>query len=270
MVQAAGVALGFLMAGSLCRAQMMDNRTQEMSCQNGGFDGKPAPWCNMREDTARAAGALTVDAGRNGRIDLKGWLRDDVLIRSRIEGWGNDEGDASRIAQQVRIECVQGQIRAVGPGPVNNAWWTVSYEIFAPQSTNLILKTNNGGVSISDIRGQIRFNMNNGAVKLTRVAGDVSGSTVNGNIQLELAGNTWEGSALDVATKHGGITAAVPPNYSAHIHAATNAGSVRSEFVASNDANARTRVVDFQPASSGPDIRLTTGNGDITLKRAER
>ncbi|MEI9973912.1 MAG: hypothetical protein WDO73_18790 [Ignavibacteriota bacterium] len=56
----------------------------------------------------------------------------------------------------------------------------MSYEIFVPQNSDLNLKGNNGGMTVSDVRGQIHFDVNNGGVHLKRVAGDVTGATVNG------------------------------------------------------------------------------------------
>ena len=33
--------------------------------------------------------------------------------------------------------------------------WSVSYEIFVPRNADLALRTHNGGISISDVRGKI-------------------------------------------------------------------------------------------------------------------
>src|SRR5262249_3194339 len=50
-----------------------------------------------------------------------------------------------------------GQVHSTGPDNPNDAGWSVRYEIFAPQTTDLNIKTDNGGITISDVRGQIRF-----------------------------------------------------------------------------------------------------------------
>lgn len=83
-------------------------------------------------------------------MTVKGWLRGEVLVRTRVEASGETEAAAAIIASRVSIDGSGGQVRAIGPEPVNNSWWSVSYEIFVPQITDLSLKTNNGGLTISD------------------------------------------------------------------------------------------------------------------------
>src|SRR5206468_677062 len=104
---------------------------------------------------------------------------------------------------------------------------------------DLTLKTHNGGVSISDVRGQIRFEGQNGGVRLKRLAGDVTGSTVNGGVDVELAGTMWDGRQLEVSTTNGGVNVALPSLYSAHIQAETRMGRIQSDFPAMAEANGR-------------------------------
>ena len=42
-----------------------------------------------------------------------------------------------------------------------------------PQATSLTVKTVNGGITVSDIRGSLRFEATNGGINLRRLAGDV-------------------------------------------------------------------------------------------------
>jgi hypothetical protein len=154
---------------------MRDNQDKQMTCDNSGH-GSGARYCEVREQTTAAVGLLSVDPGENSGATVKGWSRNEVLVRSRVEGRG-----------------------------ASDAGWSVSFEIFVPQATSLTLKTVNGGITVSDIRGSLRFEATNGGVNLTRLAGDVAGSTVNGGINLELAGTTWDGSQVQVTTENGGV-----------------------------------------------------------------
>jgi hypothetical protein len=250
-------------------AQMQDNSEKQMTCENGGYDSESARHCDIREQTLPATGRLSVDAGRNGGATVKGWLRSDVLVRARVEASGENEAAAAIVASQVSIDSSGGQVRAIGPESVNNSSWSVSYEIFVPQSTDLSLKTYNGGMTISDVRGELRFDVNNGGVHLKRVAGDVSGATVNGGIQVELTGAIWDGRQLEVSTRNGGVTVTMPSNYSAHIQAETESGGIRSDFPITLEGNVRPRRLDSSIGSGGPLIHIATRNGGVTLKRAE-
>lgn len=250
-------------------AQLQDNSEKQMTCENGGNDGERARHCDIREQTVPAVGRLSLDAGQNGGTTVKGWLRGDVLVRARVETAGETQAAAALMASQVSIDSSGGEVRATGPESVNNSSWSVSYEIFVPQNTDLSLKTNNGGVTIADVRGQIDFDVNNGGVHLKRVAGDVSGSTVNGGIQVELTGATWEGRQLEVSTRNGGVTVAMSSSYSAHIQAETGSGGIQSDFPTTLEGNVRPRRLDFDLGSGGPLIYITTGNGQVRLKRVE-
>ncbi len=266
---AAWIGLAVSTAGVPLRAQLQDNSEKQMACQNGGYDSERARHCEIREQVVPAIGRLNVDAGRNGGATVKGWRRSDVLVRARVEASGETEAAAALMASQVWIDSSGGQVRAMGPESVNNSWWSVSYEIFVPQTTDLTLKTHNGGITISDVRGQIHFDGNNGGVHLKRLAGDVTGATVNGGVQVELAGTIWDGRQLEVSTRNGGISVAMPSYYSAHIQAETQSGGVQSDFPVMLDGNVRPRQLDFNLGSGGPLIHITTTNGRVSLKRAE-
>ncbi len=181
------------LAASAALAQMQDNREKRLTCENNNNRGDRARYCEIREQSLAAAGRLSVDAGPNGGATIKGWLQNDVLVRSRVEASADNDSQARSYAAQVRVDAAAGQVRAEGPAAADNSSWSVSYEIFVPQTTDLTLNTHNGGIVISDVRGRIEFNATNGGVHLQRVAGDVSGSTVNGGVVVDLAGKQLGG-----------------------------------------------------------------------------
>ncbi len=84
-------------------------------------------------------------------------------MRSRVEGCGADsDANARNTAAQVNVNSSGGHVQAQGPQSSNDAGWSVSFEIFVPQATNLTVKTVNGGITVSDIRGSLRFEATNG------------------------------------------------------------------------------------------------------------
>ena len=257
-----------ILAGGAC-AQLRDNRTPQMNCDGGGYNNDRQRFCEIREQTIPGVGRLTVDPGKNGGVTVKGWLRNDVSIRGRVETWARSDGEASALAGLVRVDASTGQIKASGPDSQRDSSWSVSYEIFVPQMTDLSMTSFNGGINVSDVRGRIEFDAKNGGVRLTRVAGDVNGETSNGGIQVELTGRTWEGGQLDARTTNGGVTISMPENYSAHIQAGTMNGGVDSDFPVGAPLLDRTRPrnLDFNIGSGGPLIRVTTTNGGIKLRK---
>jgi DUF4097 and DUF4098 domain-containing protein YvlB len=247
--------------------QMRDNQTKEMTCDKTGSGGSQARTCEIREQSVAAIGVLNVDAGQNGGATVKGWSRNEVLVRTRVEGWADSDADARSIGSQVYVDTSGGHVQAHGPQSLNNSGWSVSFEIFVPQATSLTLKTVNGGINISDIRGSLRFDATNGGVNLKRLAGDVNGSTVNGGVNLELTGTTWEGSQVQVTTRNGGVNISVPAAYSAHFQTETGNGALHSEFPLNVSGDLRSRSRDFSIGAGGPLIHVTTTNGGVNLKK---
>ena len=246
--------------------QMRDNQDKQMTCDSGG-SGNRARHCEIREQTTGAMGILSVDPGQNGGATVRGWSRNEVLVRSRIDAWADNDTDARTAAAQVYVNTSGGHVQAQGPRSSGDTGWSVSFEIFVPQSTNLTLKTVNGGITVSDIRGSLRFEATNGGVNLARLAGDVDGSTVNGGISLELAGTTWDGSQVQVTTRNGGINVSVPANYSARFQTETVNGSLRSEFPLTLSGDLRSGSQAFSIGAGGPLIHVATTNGAVRLKK---
>src|SRR5881392_2842374 len=171
---------GVLILAASAYAQLRDNRTSQMTCDSGNYDRDRQRFCEVREQTIPGVGRLTIDPGKNGGITVKGWLRNDVSIRSRVETWASSVGEATALAGLVRVDASAGQVKASGPDSQRDASWSVSYEIFVPQTTDLSMMSFNGGINLSDVRGRIEFDAKNGGVRLTRVGGNVTGQTANG------------------------------------------------------------------------------------------
>jgi hypothetical protein len=267
---ATSVALALGVASLPLSAQLRDNTEHTLNCEHN-FGGDAARHCEMREQTFASIGRLNVDASPNGAITVKGALRSDVLVRARIDTQGDAEAAAAALASQVTIDGSGGQVRANGPHSEHNTGWSVSYEVFVPQTSDLEVKSHNGAGAISDVRGTLHFEVNNGAVHLTRVAGDVSGATTNGAIEADLIGATWEGRQLEIGTHNGAVNITVPQYYSAHIQAENNNGGIVTDFPVSASVLNQTkpRKVDFNLGSGGPLIHVTTNNGQVRIKKAE-
>jgi hypothetical protein len=67
--------------------QMKDNRDKEMTCDKNS-SGSQARTCEIREQSTAAMGLLNVDAGPNGGATVKGWSRNEILVRAKVEGSG--------------------------------------------------------------------------------------------------------------------------------------------------------------------------------------
>lgn len=249
-------------------AQMRDNREKELKCEdknNWGRDQKRA--CNMSEQTLGAMGRLSVDAGHNGGVAVKGWTQGQTLVRARVEAWAPTESEASLIAGQIHVETSSGMLRATGPDTRDNRGWSVSWEVFTPHATQLTLTAHNGGVHVSDIQGRVEAKTHNGGVHITRVAGEVSGASHNGGIHVEMAGAA--NGPLQLETYNGGVHLSLPKTYAARVHAETNNGGIHTDFPLPETASRerRPRNIDFNIGAGGPAISVKTNNGGVHIQR---
>lgn len=237
-----------------------------LECRDNWKNDRVVSHCEIKEQSLPATDTINVDGKMNGGISIKGWERNEILVRARIQTSGPSEAEAKELASQVRIETAGGKIFATGPENRKDHWWSVSYEIFVPQRSNVSLKTNNGGISISDVVGRLDFSALNGGVNLSRVGGTVRGATTNGGLNVELSGARWEGEALDVRTTNGGVSMSIPENYSAHLETATVNGRLNIDFPVTVQGEI-TKELAVNLGSGGPTVRATTTNGGVSIRR---
>src|SRR6185369_16289060 len=101
-----------------------------------------------------------------------------------------------------------GHIRSEGPDEYRrHTSWSVSYDVYVPSGTNLEAVTENGGIAVEGVRGEMSFEATNGGIHLTDVGGDV-----------------------DARTTNGGATVYVPRGYNARLETGTTNGGMRVDF----------------------------------------
>jgi DUF4097 and DUF4098 domain-containing protein YvlB len=168
----------------------------------------------------------------------------------------------------VRVDAGSGRVSATGPDAGRREWWSVSYRINVPRKNDLDLSASNGGITITGVTGNLRFDTTNGGVKLTDVGGLVRGNTRNGGLNVQLSGTRWEGDGLDVETSNGGVTVAIPDGYNAEFETRTVNGGLRIDFpiTVQGELTSR-RGITTTLGSGGPPVRVRTTNGGVTVAR---
>lgn len=249
---------------ALAHGNVGDDR---MTCNGGWNSDRLVTHCEIREQTLPATGGvISVDARKNGGVSVKGWDRNEILVRSRVQAGSPTQAEAEALAKQIIVQTAGGKIVAQGPEVRKDYHWSVSYEVFVPRRSDLSLESHNGGISISDVTGRLEFSALNGGVVLRRVGGSVKGGTTNGGLVVELAGDRWDGEALDVKTTNGGIVMSVPENYSAHLETGTVNGNLSVDFPVTVQGRI-TRELAVNLGSGGATVRAVTTNGGVKIKR---
>ena len=252
--------------GSFSAAAQRD-KTRGMNCDNSWSNERLVNHCEIKEQTLSPAGVISVDARRNGGVSVRGWERNEVLVRSKIQAAAPTQAEADELAKQININTAGGKIFADGPENRKDYWWSVSYELLVPRRSDLSLESHNGGISIADVTGRLDFTAMNGGVVLKRVGGSVHGSTTNGGVVVELEGDRWDGDTLDVRTTNGGIVMSVPENYSAHLETGTVNGHLSIDFPVTVQGRI-TKEIAVNLGGGGATVRAMTTNGGVRIKKA--
>ncbi len=236
-------------------------------CRDRGWDDDSSRTCEVREYTL-PPGPLTVDGGRNGGIRVEGWDRNEIGIQAIVTARGRDEAEAARLASEVQVQAGGGKVMSTGPSTQGRASWSVSYRIRVPRQNDLDLSANNGGISIVEVAGTIRFDTTNGGVRLSDVGGDVRGATRNGGVAIALGGRQWDGTGLDVETRNGGVTLSIPDGYNADLTTRTVNGGFRTEFplTLQGELTARNGISTTLGAGGAP-VSVRTTNGGVRINR---
>lgn len=241
---------------------------RQLSCEDGNRrsgNGRQQRFCEMREYNIGAASRIAADGKINGGISVKGWDRNEVLVRAKVEAWAPSEGEARAMTGQINVQSAGGNITADAPDFGKDRGWAVSYEIFVPHRIDLNLKAHNGGIAIGDVRGNVEFSAVNGGVALKRLGGSVRGATVNGGLAIELDGTRWDGDQLNVSATNGGVSLSIPENYSARLETGTVNGRVSADLPSVQGRS--DREMSLTLGGGGPLVRATTTNGGISIKR---
>jgi DUF4097 and DUF4098 domain-containing protein YvlB len=234
-------------------------------CNDGDGGWDRARHCEVREVTWSPGGRVSVDAAPNGGIEVTAGEGNEVRLQAKVTAVASTEEAARRLASEVRI-ATSGTISATGPDTGRREWWSVSYRLTVPARTDLDLRSHNGGIVLTGVRGRTEFETTNGGVKVRDAGGSLRGRTTNGGVKVALSGSQWDGEGLDVVTTNGGVVLEVPEGYNAHLETGTVNGGVEMDFPVRVQGRLG-RKLSTDLGSGGPTVRASTTNGGVVIKR---
>lgn len=125
----------------------------------------------------------------------------------------------------------------------------------------------NADLSTTDALGPLTLTTRNRNINLERIGGDISVTNRNGTVDVTSAPPL---SNVTVENRNGSVAVTVPEQSSfAYQFDATN-GNIQSEFpeIKSSDEDNNKNVVSGTIGKGGPLLRITTSQGDVSLKKA--
>lgn len=256
------------------RAQQSDDEWYD-DCRHESWRNRDSrvKHCEIRETGFKGpvrGGALTVDPGMNGGVDVVAWDRDSVGVSARIQVSARSEEDADAIAKDIRIEAGGRAVSARGPEARSGRYqgWSVSFVVYVPRRTDLSISTENGPLSVREVSGQMDLSTQNGPLVLVGVGGDVRARAQNGPLMVRLTGARWDGAGLDAETQNGPADLRIPEGYNAKIDFGTVNGPLDVGFPLMVTVNGRiTDHISTTLGSGGAPIHVATTNGPMSVRR---
>ncbi len=240
----------------------------EGNTHNGSWWGHQDRVCELRTTTIQLGGRHLAVTIENDGIEVSGEDRSDVAVEARVQAWAGSEADARNILKQVTIETSGDNIRDNGPhSHWGNSGYGVNCRLRVPRKLAVDLKSENGGIDIAHLDGEIHFDTTNGGVGLKDLAGNVNGSTVNGGLDIALSGDRWQGKGLNAETTNGGVSLSIPGHYSAQLETGTVNGGIHVDFPITIQGDIKNRL-NTTLGSGGPTIHAETTNGGVEINRA--
>lgn len=238
-------------------------------CEDRVYRSDGVRHCAIQVERIPATGApVTVDAGRNGGVSIRGWDGDDIEVHMRVDARADSEARARVIAEQVRIGYAGVEIRAVGPATDRGERWYAGFVIYVPRQSDVRLETGNGPLDVRNVHGLIDVRTDNGPLSIRDAGGEVRARTRNGPLSVQLGGSRWNGAGLDAESRNGPITLSIPDGYSARLEAGTVNGHLRTDVPLTVTAMGRvTNRIETLLGAGGPPVRVVTSNGPITIHR---
>lgn len=161
---------------------------------------------------------------------------------------GNGVIDVSGTGTDVSASSGNGQVRVAGASGAVDA------------------NSGNGDVTVDAAGGPVKANTGNGAIHAYTSAGPVTASTGNGDIDVRMQTLTAP-RAMDFSTGNGSVTVTVPAAFAAVLDADTGHGRIESDFPLTLSGRLDPSHVRAAINGGGPTLHLSTGNGDLMLRK---
>jgi hypothetical protein len=152
-----------------------------------------------------------------------------------------------------------------GPMTVQENDVRVDFTVHVPAGVRFAGHTVNGAIRASGLRSDVRAETVNGSVDV-ETTGLVRANTVNGGITARIAAGRLARETSFEAV-NGSIDLFLPAGLNAELRASTVTGSIDSDFPITVSGNVSRRSLRGTIGDGGPELRASTVNGTIRLRR---
>ena len=258
-----------LLAAAAVLVAGCDVRVGEQGVSVGIAQGKARDeWA--RTYTIAPGGTLEI-VNVNGQIELTGTSGTQVEVRAEREVREHSTEAAEEQLRKVemREEVSPNRVRIEARGPqgqglLHRSPLTVTYHVRVPANVVASVKTENGGIRLDNLAGQVIASTTNGGINGQALSGRLDAETTNGGVQLDFAAINGD---VRVSTTNGGVRLQFPPTVKASLEAScVNGGiNVDDEFTVEASESSSRRLTGTLNGG-GPRVAATTVNGGIRIR----
>jgi hypothetical protein len=168
---------------------------------------------------------------------------------------------------RVRASSGNGDISINGAGSVVEVA-TGNGRVLVNKTTGRVkASTGNGVVTVQDVRGEVQANTGNGDISVSTSDGPVTARSGNGDINVSME-RLERAEDMQFSTGSGRIVVALPANFGAEMDASTGNGTIRSDIPVRVEGRITPYRMRGTLGNGGDRLSLSTGNGDIEIRRA--
>jgi len=220
-------------------------------------------WAYASETTSETISqpVRTIDVRGTGKVTITGADTDQVELTTKVRR-GLQATDHS-----VEVVGDTLQLRSDCPNVLTN-YCSTDWTITAPHDVSVVVRTDSGRVTVSDVAGPVDLQSDNGRVAAIRVPGDTKLSTNNGSVSV--SGST--AANVEAASDHGRVRlelAAAPTSVKARsdhgdVTVVVPAGDDTYAVDISTDHGSRDVGVKSDPAATRT-ISAHSDHGDVSV-----
>ncbi|HKQ59031.1 MAG TPA: DUF4097 family beta strand repeat-containing protein [Candidatus Eisenbacteria bacterium] len=141
----------------------------------------------------------------------------------------------------------------------------VEWTVRVPAGVRFIGRTVNGSIEARRLKADAEAYTVNGSIGI-QTAGLARATTVNGSIEAAMGATIRD--PMEFETVNGGITLTVPAAISADVQCSTVNGDISTDFPLTVRGKFSQRRITGTIGRGGPQLMMTTVNGDIRLRSA--
>ena len=210
-------------------------------------------------DVSTIRGKVSVQSHEARQIRVEG----TVTIRpsAGLTTTGDPLVIARRVADRPRIDLTGNVVRLRPPTePDELRVVTVSYDVWVPRDTTVVVKSDSGAVEVTGVAGPVSVGTESSAITLSRLEGKADVKTGSGDVKVDRASG-----GLSVVTQSSAITLR---GLSGALDARTQSGAVRASFAGAGSADVETGSSEIQLDGLSGKLAVRTQSGRVNVRGA--